>query len=939
MATFPLKADDRFSADVVVIGDGLAAVAAALEARAAGKRVLLAAPGTAVASEVTVALHGEIGDIEEPHFAAIRDRVATLGGEHSGWLDAPITEMVVDRTLAEQGVELLLYSIPISLIEEDGEALGVLMGGKDGFYTIAAGAIVDATGDGALFRRSGVAFEDLSAITAARTVYYQFAGDDLCGLPEEVAGLKLRARRTWPAEVCVSMTGEAGFDGGAVPAELHHASRLAAQEVSRALIASVPALQDAVVSHTGHQMLPLSSAHLSDANPQHPGLPSVFGAGAWVQNQGHGDLATLAMSGHDAGALAARNCARIPRDVRVEEDAFCEEEQVDVAVAGGGTGGPFAALASARNGASTMVIEAGWFLGGIGAGGGIHIYYHGVPGGLQDLIDEHTNEIADALGGRDKVAGFHPEAKKIALERALIEAGVDIRYGATVADVVMEGDRISGIVVVSPGKVTIVRAKVVVDGTGDADIAAGAGVPIMHGRPSDGLSHQYSQSSGCFRNGLINHNNFDAGYVDGTDIADLTRARRHGLQLYWKADGLTPDTRLLHIAPLLGLRQSRHIIGEYVLTMADQVANTHFDDVVAYGKCHQDNHALDYENESDEAMMWAWVLGFWHRHMRHELPYRCLLPQGIDNLIVACRGISLSRDAHMLFRMMPDMQRIGEAAGVAAALAADADLALRDVDIVQLQGKLRETGALLDDWEGPEPLQPPDELIKVLAAEAPSIASWRLYQQGDDAVPALLGALHSEDENARWWAAAILAMLGCEEAAEELLGVLQRRDDRLPTTDPNTHQSLTRRMAPRWVAAIALLGKLKSRRAAPAIAEVLTGSADDPDVLIGAMRALARIGDPRSVERLRTFIARDDLSDASAFVDALSREDGGGRDTRPARGGAGYEPPPYKGPSWQIQLGAADALKQLGAPMPELAQPWLSDPRAYVRSYARRIAK
>ena len=206
-----------------------------------------------------------------------------------------------------------------------------------------------------------------------------------------------------------------------------------------------------------------------------------------------------------------------------------------------------------------------------------------------------------------------------------------------------------------------------------------------------------------------------------------TRGRRHALQLYWR-DTFTAEDRPFNISYLLGLRQSRHIVGDYTLTLADQVANRHFPDVIAFTRGHQDNHAYDYENENDEALLWVWGLGFWQRSMAHELPYRCLTPQGVANQLVACRAVSVSREAHMLFRMIRDMYRIGEAAGTAAALAIAHGGDVRRFDVAALQGKLRETGAMLDDWPAEEAPIDPAALVAELVDELPRVAVWHLYQ-------------------------------------------------------------------------------------------------------------------------------------------------------------------------------------------------------------------
>ncbi|MHB8996585.1 MAG: FAD-dependent oxidoreductase [Armatimonadota bacterium] len=922
MSIYPVDARQRFSAAVLVIGDGLAAFSAALEAAARGQQTMIAAAGPALAAELTVALFGEVRDISDPHLEKLRERVAAVGGEHDGWLDPAIAQLVADQMMAEAGVKVLLYAIPIRVVEQEGRAAGVLMAGKDGLYTIAAGAVIDATENGALFRNSGAEFADPETIRASRTLYFEKAGGDVRNMSAYVADFALIAQVTWPDEVCITLTGEAAYDGAPVPAKLHRASRLAEQRVAKDCLAQMPRLSEALVTHSGHQMLPLSGPHLMWKQSAHSNLANLFGAGAWVSGTGWGKLAELSASGVTAAASACDTVPPIPPELSVREDLDLAAETVSVATFGGGTGGPLAAWAAARNGAQSVIFEAGWSLGGIATCGGIHYYYHGVPGGLQQIVHDTADAIADDLGGRERVQGFHPEARKIALEQLLLEAGVDVRYGWTAAGVVREGDRIKAVLLASPGQLQLVEPAIAIDATGDGDVLAQADAPMAYGRAIDGLSHQYSQSGGCMRGEQLGHHNFDAGYVDPRDITDLTRARRHALQLYWKPESFGGADRLFNVAYLLGLRQSRHIIGDYVLSLNDQVTNRHFPDVVAYGSCHQDNHAFDYENENDDALLWCWGLGFWKRLMRHELPYRCLTPQGLSNALVACRAVSVSREAHMLFRMIRDMYRIGEAAGTAAALALQKGGDVRGFDVSQLQDKLRATGALLEDWPAEETVPTAEALVAELVDELPRVAVWHLYQQGEAAVPALLTGLASENESTRWWSAVALAMIGRAEAADVLLQALQSHDGRLPRPDPNEPEVYLKRMAPRWLMAAMLLGKLQEKRTLEPIAAILDNPAQEPNWLIGAVRALGRLGDPAAIEPLQTFIFRGDLPITGEYIDALGK---------PAK--------PSPDVAWQLQLATAETLTKLGAPAPELVKPYLNDERAYVREYAAKLLR
>lgn len=910
MRSIGLTAHTVDDTEVLVVGGGIAGVSAALAARAAGRRVTIATAGVTLLDEVTLCLHGELLPAAGAALSSVTARVAAQGGLRDDWADPAITEMVVCRRMAELGINVRYYAVPIALVEDRG-ALGVLFGEKQGSGIISAGAVVDATPNGALFRASGVPFHDPATITAARTIYLQFAADRV-EVPPTAAGHALTGRLTWPREACLTFAAEAAFDGLPVPAALHRAARLELADIVAAARGG-SGLEEAVVSHTGHCLLPLNGPRLAQPDAHHPHHANVFGAGGWVVGD-YADPEGIAAAGAEVGAAAAR-AVTPPGDCRATIETT-ETDRTDVIVVGGGTGGAIAALAAARQGAGTVLVEAGWFLGGIGTGGGIHYYYHGVRGGLQDEVDERTRALAEPLGGMAHMSGFNPEAKKIALEQMLAEAGVVVRYGATMIGALSAAGRLEGVLLAHPGRLATLTGPVTVDATGDGDVAEFAGADFTLGRQADRINHTYTQSAGCLRGDKVGHHNFDAGYVDPTDVVDLTRARRHGIQLYWRDEGWTPETRLLYLAPHLGIRQGRHVVGDYTLTLADQVAGREFDDAVAYGACHYDNHANDYENESDEALFWCWFLGHWRRHMRHGVPYRCLLPAGIDGLLIGCRALSVSHDAHMLFRMQRDMQRVGEAAGTAAGLAAIAGVSPRELGAAQVQAALRATGALLDDWHSELPEATPEELCAALSGDDPTLAAWRLYALGDSSVPALLTALASDSDTVRWLAAGALAMLGRPEAVEPLLEALESRAEWQPLSPGGEDQPVIR-AAPRWVAAMALLGRLGDPRAVPAVVAVLDEETLPADVLITAVRALGRIGDPAAVLVLERLLESETLPIAAETTTFL--------------GGQGRIP---EDTDWQVRLAIVDALSRLGVAADEVAEEYLEDERSYVRRYA-----
>jgi len=929
--------------DVAVVGGGLCGFAAARVFGRLGVRVALVERRPALGWEITWALQRHLAKI--PASEWLLARLEALGAARGPLVDAPAVELLLDREAEVLGLDVLLYAQPVALAVEDGRVAGLVIGTKSGEMVVRARAFLDATENALLWRLAGS--EAAEGETAARLAVVFNGARDL-DLAEPVglgclAGHSCRLLPSlWPGESVL----EFEFEGGGISA-----ARLALPDVLREFRQARPQFDAALVTAVGVEPFPLGVAKVAIEGHRHPNLANLFGGGPWASGaQGESDPADRLAIGEKAGRVAA---AALPALPAPEPGAPLPHSRVappvhdaDVVVCGGGTGGAFAAVAAARQGARTVVLEASTCLGGVGTGGGIHTYYHGVEGGIQDEADARLEEVAPLFGPPGKVSGFHPEAKKVVLEQMAAEAGVDVRYSTIVTGVqtrevptslpAKEGEatarRVTAVVAAGPDGNALWRGKAFVDATGDGDVAAMAGAAFIFGREADGLPHAYSLGAGRLsEDGKLLITNFDAGYCDPTDAVDLTRARRRALAHYWR-DRFEADNRLLYVAPILGIRNSRLILGDYVITLADEMAGRQFPDVVAYAYSHFDNHGFDYENESDEAMVWVWLLGNWGRRIGCEVPYRALLPRGVEGLVMACRALSMTHDAHNQLRMQRDLQRVGEAAGVAAALAARKGVAPRQVPVEEIQRVLLSSGALgpRERRELPEPgaeaavhdpswlpPQPPAlplaERAAQLGTEKSQEATWALIKAGAEALPLLVQAVRAEKPATRFWASVALAMLGRQEAAPELRSALAERRGEVPEG---------RKTAPLWKSAICLLGRIRDREAVPELCRVLEDPEADLDALVAALRALGRIGDPAAVEAIERMLERDDLPTVREFQVSVA--------------GVG---PVREDARWQLDLAAAEALARCGKPRPDIARRHLGDERALVRRHARRVVE
>jgi len=508
----------------------------------------------------------------------------------------------------------------------------------------------------------------------------------------------------------------------------------------------------------------------------------------------------------------------------------------DVAVVGLGTAGALAVIAAAREGVNVLGVEALGFMGGIGTGGAINWYYWGTRGGLQDEVDAKCREFAPEYGPRTQKAQrwFHPEVKKYVLEDMATDAGAKLLYHTKVCGVFRDAGKVVGLQAITADGITNIGCRVLVDASGDAHACAMAGCGFRLGRAFDGLPQPYSAPRARLAaDGSVGHANFDAGYVDPCDPADLSRAICHGQTLHLRDRYEDEPSRLLCLAPLLGLREGRLIECEETITFEDVLNEVPRERVVMQMYSHHDIHSRDWAFESDLARAWTTVCDLLLRPLVAQVPHGVIVPKGLDGLLVSGRCISLDHDSAQSFRMQPDMQKLGEIAGVAAAIAAKRGCATADVPYPALKAKLEATGCLPSEplaWE-PWPTEPA-EIRDGLASDAPGVAIWSCRRLGNGIQDKLLAWLTEEgDANLRRHSAFALGLLRNPAALPVL------RETVSDTSHPDS-----RKAQPRSHAAMFLLGVFADREAVGMLGAVLDASHTRFGDFTHAARALLRIG-------------------------------------------------------------------------------------------------
>ncbi len=416
------------------------------------------------------------------------------------------------------------------------------------------------------------------------------------------------------------------------------------------------------------------------------------------------------------------------------------ERTYDVVVIGGGFAGSAAALAAARNGAKTLLIERINALGGAPATMAINPfmrYFTRIPGTGETLYLSRGifEELVTAMreAGETRANHFNPEWLKVVLNRKLLGAGVELLFNSYAISAEREGNRVSTVTVANKSGQMTFGAKVFIDCTGDADVTALAGFPARIGRPADGLCQpmtlcflisgvdselfeqnqnnivplwQAEQKKGYIKNpmdtimvfpttlpSIIQLNATRVIHRNPVNAWDLTQAdieaREQEVELWEFLRKFVPgcaDCRILSSAIQTGVRESRMIDGEHILSAEELIACTRFDDRIAAGNYDIDIHNPDGAGTSHH---------FFPDGEYYTIPYRSLLPKDAENLLVAGRCISTTHEAQASIRIMPIVCTLGEAAGTAAALAVKSGRAAGKVDVSALQKTLTDAGAFI----------------------------------------------------------------------------------------------------------------------------------------------------------------------------------------------------------------------------------------------------
>ena len=415
---------------------------------------------------------------------------------------------------------------------------------------------------------------------------------------------------------------------------------------------------------------------------------------------------------------------------------------VDVLVCGAGPAGIGASIMAARLGASVMLVESQGCLGGI-ATAGMMSHWGGrssskIMPEIWDLAYEKAKNIGWAEENRSGKDAIYHDIQKIVLEEMVLKEKIRILYYTLVCKAVVEDGAIVGVIVENKSGRGFIRAKRVIDSTGDGDVAASAGVPYFKGRETDnrmqpctimfnvgGVDFERAVFPPSFETTVQTEKGelqalakellpFPAGHVllykqpmpgtvccnmtnaieiDGTDGESLTKGvlicRSQIVPIIKFLREYVPGYEncwLMSSASLIGIRETRHFEGIESLSKNDILGAQYYDNwVVRRGWFNFDVHNLTGASLDKTGIQHGWK-----QQNEYTIPYGCLLPKNVDGLLLSGRNISGSHLAHSNFRIMSVCIAIGEAAGVAAAISIKQNVKLSLVDVKEIQKHLGE---------------------------------------------------------------------------------------------------------------------------------------------------------------------------------------------------------------------------------------------------------
>ncbi len=696
------------SVDLVIVGGTLGAVSAATSAAEQGASVMLLAPRPYLGDDLCGTLQLWLEDDETPHGSLTSSlfpdaRTAT-----------PLrVKQTLEAALLEAQVDFLLGCYATDILRDgEGQPAGIVIANRAGRQAIVAKFIIDCTDRAIVAEMAGALRRAANPpnLSCRRVV---LGGSDGSTAPRRsvTAGVEADGRELFYHEYALRLP-FAGTGYSAI-AEAEQTARDMTYRDGQLRSAECMTIEwiDPILSEVEPSAWMGPRANKVDHfRPRGIDRLFVFGRAADVPRDAVAELlrpVNAEVTGQWIGRVAAHAATTLPAPQDVSVHSLAAEpsdsgdvreiltglrptnrvqqaipspevdvpvlENVDIVVIGGGTSGACAAIAAARQGANVLVAEYQEGLGGVGTVGLIGHPYHGQNVGF-------TREVPfpDKKGT--------PEHKMEWFRREIRKAGGTVWCRVLGCGVYVQDDRVRGAVVATPAGRGVVLADVVIDATGNADLAIAAGADFMYGGDAEAIA---LQGTGLPMRPLdSSYVNTDYLLVDEADVVDVWRALV-GVRL---ASG----SKTYDVGTFIQNRERRRVVGDHILTYLDQIIGRTYPDSVVFSGSDYDSHG--YPSDPYFALIPHTEKTLRANHPAPGgtcfTPYRCLLPRGVRGMLVIGLGMSMDRDATAMVRMQKDMHNQGYAAGVAAAMAVGAGCTPRHIDVRALQEHLVQIGNL-----------------------------------------------------------------------------------------------------------------------------------------------------------------------------------------------------------------------------------------------------
>jgi len=695
--------------DVVVVGGSGGAVEAACEAARGGTKVFLVEARPYLGTDLCTTLRLWLEDGEQPQTKL----AATCFGKDR--MTTPYrVKAEMDRALMKAGVSYLTGSYLTDVLRDgNGRLAGIVMVNRSGRQAIRAKVVIDATPQATVARLAGASFRPFTPgpQTFTRVVIGGAArsGQGVTVAQKEFTCDLSAQGRTHRLAVYEYVLAIDLPDNG--PVSVFRAENRArdltngqGSEVASEVLHYVPSDtivgQQQIATWPGAERADLGAfrpkgvAHLYVLGPytdlgrraaerllrpvELMAMGARIGQAAAAEAQGLSRPEGVVLAGFEAKDGIAISVGEDMGHVRPTErgtiragaSALPVLGRYEVVVVGGGTSGAPAGIAAAKSGARTLVIEYLHELGGVGTTGLIAAYWYGLQRGYTEYVDRNVNP------GRKS---WNAVAKAEWLRSELTAAGADVWLGAMGCGALVQDGKVCGVVVATPWGRGAVLASTVVDATGNCDIAACAGAETefaistrgslnvqIAGFPERPLGQSYVNT--CYT------------MVDDTDALDVWH-----LMAWRRTHASQPGA--FDVGQLVDSRERRRVVGNATLTVEDILGCRTFPDTIS-------QHSSNFDAAAFPDARLLLVRDAKGPCFRADLPYRCLLPKGLDGILVIGLGASADRDAMTLIRMQPDLQNQGYAAGIAAAAAAKAGGHTRDIDVKAVQRRLVDENVL-----------------------------------------------------------------------------------------------------------------------------------------------------------------------------------------------------------------------------------------------------